>query len=115
MVQAQTAAPVVDGRLARLTAWWNSPPSTEDFDIESAIFVVMGGFTIASRGYPNKRLTVTPKGLILLLHNQLILPRTFNDCKKDIIDKAKADMMSKFLVCTQALWLICAKPATHVI
>lgn len=112
--QTQTAAPVSGSEPARLMAWWNSPPLVDGFDMEGAFFVVMGGFTIGLPGLPHKQLTVTPRGLIQLLGAGVVLPRHLDQCKTDITDKAKADMLAKFLVCSQGLWLIIQCIARHV-
>ncbi|KAI5838478.1 hypothetical protein DFP73DRAFT_600000 [Morchella snyderi] len=79
----------------------------EDFGFESAFFAVMGGYTLGpwktSCGGP---LTLTPKGLIYLLSGGMIIPSDLAKLKGDILDKGKADFLAKFLVCTQALWMV---------
>lgn len=63
---------------------------------------MIGGFTIGPRGLPHEQLTVTPMGLITLLGVGCHL----DESRKDIIDKAKADLRVKFLVCSQGFLLI---------
>ncbi|RPB08409.1 hypothetical protein P167DRAFT_512310 [Morchella conica CCBAS932] len=79
----------------------------EDFGLESAFFAVMGGYTLGpwktSRG---GLLTLTPKGLIYLLSEGMIIPSDLAKLKGDILDKGKADFLAKFVVCAQALWMV---------
>lgn len=111
--RGETAASLSSNIHQRFAAWWNSPPS-DVFDMESAFFVLMGGFTIGPRSFPHRELTVTPKGLISLLEHRIILPQTLDQCKRDIVDKAKAEVLSKLLVCAQGSWLIVQCIARHV-
>jgi hypothetical protein len=78
--------------------------SVQRFDMASAFFVVMGGYTIlpalgpGAKGLP---LTVTPYGFLVLYAKGELKEGDLDT--KHIQDKSKADSLAKFLVCIQAL------------
>lgn len=96
------------------TRWWASPEpgytvQQPTFGIESSFFAVMGGYTLS----PNERYsdhtyahTLTTDGFIFLLRSGLITTDALVNLKGETADKGKADMVAKFLVCVQALWMM---------
>lgn len=106
-VTSATTTLVPGEKRSWLARWWSSPPgSDDDFGMETAFFIGMGGFAIGPRGCSNHRFTVTSTGLVRLLQERVITPESLVGLKRDIADKGKADMMMRFLVCTQGLWML---------
>jgi hypothetical protein len=74
----------------------------QNFDMVSAFFVVMGGYTVPpATGEKGLPLTLTPYGFLVLYALDEIKEQDLD--KKHIQDKSKADSLAKFLVCIQAL------------
>ncbi|RPB08232.1 hypothetical protein P167DRAFT_528861, partial [Morchella conica CCBAS932] len=90
------------------------PGSPEDkMGIEGAFFVVMGGFVVnedpeAGEDSEKDNFTwhrsLTSKGFLNYLSKNQIPLDAIN--KRVIVDKGKADIVAKFLVCLQALWMV---------
>jgi hypothetical protein len=74
----------------------------QNFDMASAFFVVMGGYTVPpATGEKGLPLTLTPYGFLVLYAQGEIKDENLD--KNHIQDKSKADSLAKFLVCIQAL------------
>lgn len=89
------------------------PGSPEDkMRMEGAFFAVMGGFVVnvgdPEAGEGSESLTchraLTTEGFLHYLSKNQIPLDSIN--KKEIVDKGKADIIAKFLVCLQALWMV---------
>lgn len=80
--------------------------------MEGAFFAVMGGFVVnvgdPEAGEDSESLTchraLTSEGFLHYLSKDQIPLDSIN--KKEIVDKGKADIIAKFLVCLQALWMV---------
>lgn len=84
-------------------AWKNGYNEEGEFDMVYAHYVVMGGFTADVEHLHNsaRRVTITSDGIIFLAeHGHLCRIE-----KRKILDKSKADLLAKGLVCVQVLWV----------
>jgi len=81
---------------------------TSKWSLTTGFFAVMGGFKIRVANVPESALkgtlTLTPRGVLLLGHLNL-LPDV-NELNEVIQDKTKADSFAKGLVCIQAGWML---------
>ncbi|KAF8249157.1 hypothetical protein K440DRAFT_223437 [Wilcoxina mikolae CBS 423.85] len=77
-----------------------------DFSMESAFFVVMGGFVVhpGLGKFDGLPVTLTPKGFLALYTQGHIKEEDLDP--KLITDKAKADGLAKMVVCAQAFWFV---------
>lgn len=110
---------------AWLSLWSCIAPSNEDmeygFGKEGAFYAIMGGYTFlpphtdpapeppTSTGDRLESaltpLTLTGDGLNFLLQHDVVTTDSLAKLKGEIVDKGKADTLTKCLVCTQALWM----------
>jgi hypothetical protein len=91
------------------------PGSSQDnMGMEGAFFVVMGGFVVnedleagedgEKDDFTRDRCILTHEGFLHYLSKDQIPMDAIN--KRVIADKGKADLIAKFLVCLQALWMV---------
>lgn len=107
-------------RATRVATFFSDMFEEHEFGMESGFFAVMGGYTFCPvdkymYSDPELERTLSPDGLIYLLEKGAIDPYRLASLKGEIVDKGKADMLAKMLVCAQAMWMmidcICRKIA----
>lgn len=70
-----------------------------------AAFFVMGGYTVITESnHSDNSAIITPQGSLLLAKHGMIDPGLLD--KEVIKDKSKTDVLTKLLVCVQALWML---------
>lgn len=76
---------------------------------ENAYFAMMGGYTccpVKGLSNPADEFTLDPDALAFLLCWGFITTTELASHQLEIADKGKSDMLAKFLVCVQALWMV---------
>ncbi|KAI5843781.1 hypothetical protein DFP73DRAFT_63848 [Morchella snyderi] len=79
------------------------------FGMEGAFFAVMGGYTFSPLDeYQKKsyRRTLSADTMVFLLENGVVDGEALASLKNEVKDKGKANVLAKFLVCAQALWMV---------
>jgi len=81
----------------------NKQPNAPKYSLSQAFFIVAGGLAVETKSFHEEPyLTITPSGALELARLGLLSP-----VRKEIIDvKAKADPITKLVVCVQAGWFI---------
>lgn len=88
-------------------AFYEVDPGSRDdnLGLEGAFFVCMGGYSVGpAHLFSTFDNTLTTTGFIGCMKSGLIAKDFVN--KRVIVDKGKAEMLGKSLVCVQALWMV---------
>ncbi|RPB06996.1 hypothetical protein P167DRAFT_438632 [Morchella conica CCBAS932] len=79
------------------------------FGMEGAFFAVMGGYTFCPLDryeHPEYQRTLSADAMVLLLRMGIVDGKGLASLKNEVKDKGKANVLAKFLVCAQALWMV---------
>ncbi|KAH0606543.1 uncharacterized protein H6S33_003377 [Morchella sextelata] len=79
------------------------------FGMEGAFFAVMGGYTFCPLDHyqnPKYRRTLSADAMDVLLRMGIVDGKGLASLKNEVKDKGKANVLAKFLVCAQALWMV---------